>query len=91
MPKHADVTIGNVLGSNIFNISGILGVSSIIQPLEVTGRVLAFDQWVMLGIALLLFLFLYTGRILSRIEGGGIARIYCLYSYQLYFIPIKLG
>jgi cation:H+ antiporter len=67
---HADVAIGNVLGSNIFNLLGILGVSAILQPLEVTGRVLEFDQWVMLGVALLLFLFLYTGRRLSRLEGG---------------------
>lgn len=67
---HADVAIGNVLGSNIFNLLGILGVSAVLQPLEVTGRVLEIDQWVMLGVALLLFLFLYTGRRLSRLEGG---------------------
>lgn len=67
---HADVAIGNVLGSNIFNLLGILGVSAVLQPLEVTGRVLEIDQWVMLGVALLLFLFLYTSRRLSRLEGG---------------------
>lgn len=68
--KHADVAVGNVLGSNIFNLLGILGVSALLQPLEVSGRIAAFDQWVMLGVALLLFVFLYTGRTLTRLEGG---------------------
>lgn len=68
--KHADVAIGNVLGSNIFNLLGILGVSVMVQPLEVSGRITAFDQWVMLGAALLLFVFLYTRRRISRSEGG---------------------
>jgi cation:H+ antiporter len=68
--RHADVAIGNVLGSNIFNLLGILGVSALLQPLPVHQRVLQFDQWVMLGTSLLLLLFLYTGSRLSRLEGG---------------------
>jgi cation:H+ antiporter len=67
--KHADVAIGNVLGSNIFNLLGILGVSALINPLQVTGRIASFDQWVMLAVSIVLFLFLFTGRKLSRIEG----------------------
>jgi cation:H+ antiporter len=67
---HADVAVGNILGSNIFNLLGILGVSAVLQPLPVHARILQFDQWVMLGSALLLLLFLYTGRRLSRLEGG---------------------
>ena len=68
--RHADVAIGNILGSNIFNLLGILGVSALLQPLPVPARILQFDQWVMLGAALLLILFLFTGRRLSRLEGG---------------------
>ena len=68
--RHADVAIGNVLGSNIFNILGILGISALLQPLPVHERILAFDQWVMLGTAVILLLFLFTGRRLSRLEGG---------------------
>jgi len=67
---HADVAVGNVLGSNIFNILGILGISALIQPLSVPARILEFDQFVMLGTSVLLLLFLYTGRTLSRLEGG---------------------
>lgn len=67
---HADVAIGNVLGSNIFNLLGILGVSALLQPLPVHPRVLHFDQWVMLGTSLLVLFFLYTGNRLSRLEGA---------------------
>ncbi len=67
---HADVAVGNVLGSNIFNLLGILGVSSLLQPLPIHARILAFDQWVMLGSSVLLLVFLYTGRRLNRLEGG---------------------
>ena len=68
--RHADVAVGNVLGSNIFNLLGILGISALLQPLPVHIRILQFDQWVMLGASVLLLLFLYTGRRLSRLEGG---------------------
>ena len=68
--KQADVAIGNILGSNIFNLLGILGVSAILQPIAVAGRVISFDQWVMLGSSILLYIFLLSGRRLSRVEGG---------------------
>lgn len=68
--RHADVAIGNILGSNIFNLLGILGISALLQPLPVHERILQFDQWVMLGTSLILLLFLYTGKRLSRLEGG---------------------
>lgn len=68
--RHADVAIGNILGSNIFNLLGILGISAVLQPLPVHDRILQFDQWVMLATSLVLLLFLYTGSRLSRLEGG---------------------
>ncbi|WP_339806481.1 calcium/sodium antiporter [uncultured Marinobacter sp.] len=77
--RHADVAIGNILGSNIFNLLGILGISALLQPLPVHARILQFDQWVMLATAILLLIFLYTGRRLSRIEGGILLFGYCLY------------
>ena len=77
--RHADVAVGNVLGSNIFNLLGILGVSAILQPLPVHIRILQFDQWVMLGSSLLLLLFLYTGNRLGRLEGGVLLAGYVVY------------
>jgi len=77
--RHADVAVGNVLGSNIFNLLGILGVSALLQPLPVPARILAFDQWVMLGTAALLLAFLYSGRRLTRLEGAFLLLGYAVY------------
>lgn len=78
--RHADVAVGNILGSNIFNLLGILGISALLQPLPVDARILNFDQWVMLGAALVLWLFLYTGRRLSRLEGAVLLLGYAAYT-----------
>lgn len=77
--RHADVAVGNILGSNIFNLLGILGVSALLQPLPVHARILQFDQWVMLGTSLLLLFFLHTERRLSRAEGGVLLVGYGIY------------
>lgn len=85
--KHADVAVGNILGSNIFNLLGILGISALLQPLPVHARILQFDQWVLFGAALLLLLFLWSGRRLSRLEGGALLACYCVYivlSFNVY-------
>lgn len=79
--RHADVAVGNILGSNIFNLLGILGISALLQPLPINVRMLQFDQWVMLASALLLFLFLFTKRELSRAEAILLLIGYGLYLY----------
>ncbi|MCC7411679.1 MAG: calcium/sodium antiporter [Gammaproteobacteria bacterium] len=66
--KEADIAIGNVIGSNIFNLLGILGVSSVITPLS-RGNITTVDLWVMLAVTAALWPVLYTGLRLSRIEG----------------------
>ena len=77
--KHADVAVGNILGSNIFNLLGILGISALLQPLQIHERVFNFDQWVLLGTAVLILLFLYTSRRLTRLEGVTLLAGYGLY------------
>lgn len=79
--RHADVAVGNILGSNIFNVLGILGVTALVEPLTVNPRILAFDQWIMLGSALLLVWFLHTGRRVSRLEGGILLLGYVAYTW----------
>ncbi|WP_083000658.1 calcium/sodium antiporter [Halomonas sp. GT] len=77
--RHADVAVGNILGSNIFNLLGILGISAFLQPLPIAERVSQFDQWMMLGAAGALLLFLYTGMRLSRWEGAALLSGYAAY------------
>ncbi|RAK00579.1 calcium/sodium antiporter [Aliidiomarina maris] len=79
--RHADVAIGNILGSNIFNILGILGISALLQPLPMAARIISFDQWVMLGVTLVALLFLLTGKRLSRLEGAALLAGYIVYMW----------
>jgi cation:H+ antiporter len=85
--RHADVAVGNILGSNIFNLVGILGVSALLQPLPLHARIIQFDQWVMLVTALALFSFLYSANQLSRLEGGLLLTGYVTY-VALSFSPV---
>jgi cation:H+ antiporter len=66
--NHADVALGNVLGSNVFNVFGMLGLTAVIQPLEISRAFLDLDMWVMLGVSALLLVFLTTGNRLNRGE-----------------------
>ncbi|EAQ04834.1 sodium/calcium exchanger [Pseudooceanicola batsensis HTCC2597] len=77
--KQGDVALGNVLGSNIFNILGILGVTALVHPLAMPPEILAFDIWVMCGASLLLVLFAWTGWRIGRREGGVMLAAYIAY------------
>lgn len=67
--RQVEVAVGNILGSNLFNILGILGVSSVLQALPLPHRMVVFDQWVLLAVSVAVLVMLWTGRRLSRIEG----------------------
>jgi cation:H+ antiporter len=79
----SDVAIGNVIGSNLFNILAILGLSALVTPLPVQADLIASDCWWMLGVTLLLFPVLRTGFRVSRWEG---ATLLALYSGYLWFL-----
>lgn len=64
-----DIAIGNVVGSNIFNILCIMGVAPIIKPVTAQG-ISAVDMWVMMGIALLLWGMMIFGKKINRAEGA---------------------
>ncbi len=77
--REGDVAFGNVVGSNIYNGLGILGVTALVQPLAVPPEILAFDLWVMLGVTALLIVFAVTGWRLTRTEGGVLLGGYAAY------------
>lgn len=81
--KQPDIAVGNVVGSNVFNILGILGVASIVSPLRAPG-VAPLDYLVMIGFSLLLIPLLYTGRTLHRVEGGVLLALYAAYLFVLW-------
>jgi len=77
-----DLAIGNLLGSNIFNIMAVLGITSLITPIPVKDAALfSFDYWWMLGLALLVFPFmgLFTKDRLGRFEGLILLAAYVVY------------
>jgi cation:H+ antiporter len=78
--KHEDVALGNVVGSCIYNLCGILGLTALIHPIEVPTEIAAFDIWVMLGVSALLIVQLRSGWRLSRIEGALLVALYAGYT-----------
>lgn len=77
--RQVDVAVGNILGSNLFNLLGILGVSSLLQTLPFPHRMVVFDQWVLLGVSVAVLAMLWTGRRLSRVEGAVFLAAYAAY------------
>jgi cation:H+ antiporter len=77
-----DIAVGNVVGSNTFNILGCLGLSSLVSGaagLAVPASVLAFDIWVMLAVTLACLPVFMTGREIARWEGGVFVGYYVAY------------
>lgn len=81
--KHPDVALGNIVGSNIYNLCGILGLTAVIHPIEVPAEIAKIDIWVMLGVTALLLLQLRSGWKLSRAEGAVLVALYCGYTAVL--------
>ena len=82
--KEADIAVGNIVGSNIFNILAILGVAPLFSPIYGEG-IRMTDVYVMMGVSLLLLPMLRTGFRLSRWEGGLLFSIYIGYLSYLLF------
>jgi cation:H+ antiporter len=77
--RRTDVAVANMIGSNIFNLLGILGVTAIVTPIPVSAGIIQSDVWWMVGTALLALPLLWSGRLLSRIEGGALVAAYIAY------------
>lgn len=81
---HSDVAIGNVLGSCIYNVLGIGGVVGLLAPTVVPEQIIYFDNFVMVGAAIVLIVFSATGGRISRLEGAAFLTAYGLYIYSLW-------
>lgn len=81
--RQPDIALGNIAGSNIFNILAILGLSSLVVPYSAPGLT-GFDLGMMLATAILSLIFLRTRFTLSRLEGGIFLCIYAFYLWRLW-------
>jgi cation:H+ antiporter len=77
--RQADVALGNVIGSNMFNLLAIIGIASLVGPIPVDPSFLRFDLWVMLGASVLLVPFVYFARDITRVWGIGLSLAYACY------------
>jgi cation:H+ antiporter len=79
----ADMALGNVVGSNIFNLLSILGLTALVAPLPIPPEMLRLDLWVMLASSLLLAPFLFRGIPINRPVGAAFVLAYCAYVWVL--------
>lgn len=77
--RQADVALGNVIGSNMFNLLGIMGVASLVGTIPVDPMFLRFDLWVMLGASLVLIPFVFMKVDINRIWGVALSLAYVAY------------
>src|SRR6056297_2829666 len=82
--RHSDVVLGNVIGSNIFNILAILGVTVVIQPIEISTRFRDIDAPIMLGASLLLLVLLCATKRIGRLWGVLMLAVYLAYMAFLF-------
>ncbi|MFN3823040.1 MAG: calcium/sodium antiporter [Pseudorhodobacter sp.] len=77
--RQSEIAIGNIIGSNIFNILGILGATALIAPIPVAARFLTFDLPVMIVVSLVFAALLLTRPVIGRGMGGAMLVAYLAY------------
>ncbi|MFN7139475.1 MAG: calcium/sodium antiporter, partial [Limisphaerales bacterium] len=80
-----DIAVGNVVGSNIFNLMGVLGFASIVAPagIEVSSAVIGFDMPIMVAVAVACLPIFFTGGVIKRWEGALLFGYYLAYTLYL--------
>lgn len=77
--SNASVALGNVVGSNIFNIAAIMGVTALVRPLDVSDNIVSFDMWIMLATSGLIALLAHQEKSITRWGGIAMFAAYCAY------------
>lgn len=89
--KEGDISIGNIVGSNIFNILGILGIAAIINPILLTDNnsINNIDLAVMIIVSIILLPLAYTKLTMSRLEGLFLFFLYIAYIFYMYYYRVQ--
>jgi cation:H+ antiporter len=82
--RHSDVALGNVLGSNIYNVLGIGGATALIAPTAVPAEIVRFDIWIMIAASALVLALGRTGWRIGRREGGVLLACYGVYVWAIW-------
>jgi cation:H+ antiporter len=86
LKKESEIGLGNVVGSNVFNIFCVLGLVSLIQPVMIDAQIMRMDMIVMLVFSIMAVVFAKTSRVLGRREG-----VILLVAYGLYVANLFVG
>jgi cation:H+ antiporter len=80
-----DIAVGNIVGSNLFNLLGVLGLASVVAPagVAVSAQVIWFDLPVMVAVAVAALPIFFTGGTITRFEGGLLLGYYAAYTAYL--------
>lgn len=79
LKRQTDIALGNIIGSNIFNILGILGTTVLVRPIAIPENVVVFDAWVLLAVTGLLLYYAMSEARISRLEGFVFLALYAVY------------
>lgn len=82
--KSSDVAIGNVVGSNLFNILAILGITAMLVDIPVDPQFIRFDLWVMFGASIILWIFVLARATINKFVGMLFLAGYLSYLYLIY-------
>ena len=74
-----DIALGNIIGSNLFNLLGILGVTALVHPITIPPNVLSYDVWILAGVTALLLFFAFSNARIGRWEGLTFLLLYAGY------------
>ena len=83
--RQADVALGNVIGSNMFNLLAIIGITALVGRIPVDPQFLQFDLWVMLAASLMLIPFVLFKQDIGRVWGVALTTLYAVYLMVVLF------
>lgn len=92
LKRQSDIVIGNILGSNVFNVLMIVGATALIKPIDdsaIAPQVLTLDIWVMLGVAVLFSLILLTYKKINKVIGTVFVAGYVFYIGLIYALYLS--
>lgn len=87
--RNADVAVGNIIGSNLFNLLAIIGITAIVapEPIPVPASLLRMDLWIMLAAAVALSYLVWFRGSIDRLSGAALFAVYVTYMVVLFRAP----
>ncbi|MBL1420437.1 MAG: calcium/sodium antiporter [Alphaproteobacteria bacterium] len=79
--KESDLAIGNILGSNLFNMLAVMGLTALVHPVAIPDSIINVDIWIMLAVTILLYLVISRIKNISTMVGGTFVAFYVFYIF----------